>query len=310
MKISYKKYIKFIGITIFILVIYYKIDLRNLFLVIANINLSYLCLAILLIIFSSLFSVYKWQYILKKMDINYPFKKIYKIYFSSYLLGVLTPGKIGEIAKIFYLKKDGHKYNKPLLSMVIDRLFDAYFIIIFSSLGIIILHKQFQNIFIAISIILLFLISLLMFLLLKTDIDKYLFNLIAKIIPSKSKKVVGFLDSLIESKNQFNFLDIAIISIITILYWSINLLGIVFIAKATGFYTISIFYLLVVINFTDLIILLPISIAGIGTRDIAYLYFMTPYKINPEKIISFSILSLVAMLTKSIIGLICWIKNH
>ena len=75
---------------------------------------------------------------------------------SSLFIGFITPGRLGEFVKTLYLKADkGISLSKGFSSVLVDRFFDLYLLIILGFIGIWqfdILGKL-SNIFIFLSII-------------------------------------------------------------------------------------------------------------------------------------------------------------
>ena len=61
-------------------------------------------------------------------EIKYSLKDSFLMYCSGLYLGVVTPGRMGEIAKALYLKKDGYSMGKSLVGAVLDRLADFIFL--------------------------------------------------------------------------------------------------------------------------------------------------------------------------------------
>jgi uncharacterized membrane protein YbhN (UPF0104 family) len=55
--------------------------------------------------------------------------------------------------------------------------------------------------------------------------------------------------------------------------------------------------------------LIPISIAGIGTRDIVLIGVFGSVGIEPEKAVAFSLLILLLLVFNGVIGLFLWFKN-
>jgi len=71
--------------------------------------------------------------------ISYRFKHAVLAYFSSFYIGILTPGRLGEFVKAFYLKQEtGITVGEAVSSVLIDRLFDLYALIGAGGCGLII----------------------------------------------------------------------------------------------------------------------------------------------------------------------------
>ena len=78
-------------------------------------------LLILLLVYMS--KSYRWYLLNKSFKINTTWKDAFVFYLSAGFLSVITPGRLGEFAKIYFLRK---KYNIDLAtstsSVILDRI--------------------------------------------------------------------------------------------------------------------------------------------------------------------------------------------
>lgn len=131
-----RHFLKIIGILIFVYILF-KIDISKTLGVLANIKIDYVLIVFLLSMPSMLVKSWRWQYLLKMQGVDYSLKNAFITYLASLYLGVITPGKIGEFAKAFYLKEDkGINIGKAFSSVFTDRLLDLCVLIIFGFAGI------------------------------------------------------------------------------------------------------------------------------------------------------------------------------
>ena len=69
--------------------------------------------------------VWRWQILLKGMGIHYRFIPAYKSYIVGMTIGLFTPGRMGEVARVYSLRQDcGVSMVRALPSVLADRLFD------------------------------------------------------------------------------------------------------------------------------------------------------------------------------------------
>ncbi len=284
--------IRSIGIIIFILILIFKIDFEKL-LQIVRIDYRYLTGAFIVLLMSSIIRPIRWQYILEKLNINYSFKKTYWLYYIGVLMGNITPGKIGEFGKIAYLKKDGNTTSNSLISIIIDKIIDLIFLVIVSGIGIIVFYK-FLKIDILPTLIIILIALLLLIIILKTRAHKTLIKRL-------------HLSDFIKKFKLYKFKNYFYIFLLTIFYWLSHYVIFFLLARSIGIDQLSFINLALSITMTGLIVLLPISILGIGTRDISLLFLFSFFGVAPELIISFSILGLGVIVINSLIGLICWL---
>lgn len=131
-----KKYLRLTGIII-LCVILLKIDFTKAISILAKLNVSIFICVILLNIPQILLKFFRWNQLLRKQSIHYNLKNSFLVYLSSIYLGIITPGRFGEFIKALYLKSDKEiSLSKGMASVLLDRLFDMYFLIILGVIGI------------------------------------------------------------------------------------------------------------------------------------------------------------------------------
>lgn len=84
--------------------------------------------AALLINFANIhLKVLRWRALLSARGIDYPLGRAWGAFLSSLFVGMLTPGRVGDVLRIQYLRHDeGTPYSEGLASVVMDRLCDLY----------------------------------------------------------------------------------------------------------------------------------------------------------------------------------------
>jgi len=302
-----KKYSYLFGIFLFIIILA-KIDLESILVNIKNVKLSYLALAALFSFPILLVKSYCWNYIKKKQNIYYSQKESFLMYGVGLYIGSITPGRVGEASRILYLKRDGHSIGKSLVSLILDRISDFVFLLIFLFLGLFffldLANKQILFFLVAV----IFLIILL-FIFLKSNLNKPIFKKLFRFfIPNKYKKSlkVNFQDFVKDIK-IYSLRDYLIIFLITAFSWFFYYIQMYIIAQSANITNIPLLHLSIILTVVGFITLIPISISGIGTRDAALIFFLTSFMIAKEQVIIFSSLILLMYLFSTLIGLVCWL---
>jgi len=81
--------------------------------------------------------VVRWQVILRSRGIHYATKPALLGFSASLYLGMLTPGRVGDVLRIHYLRHDtGARYAEGLAFLVVDRLADLWVIAAFTSYAV------------------------------------------------------------------------------------------------------------------------------------------------------------------------------
>lgn len=301
-----KKYSFVLGIIIF-LIILSRTNLGEILKNIEKIKPVYLLSGALLTIPTIFTKALCWNYIKRQQGIKYNLKDSFLMYCSGLYIGLVTPGRLGEITKAFYLKNDGYSMGKSLVSIVLDRLSDIIFLLLFIFLGLILFFATLQKT-ILIPIVCIVIVVILFIIFLRVGLIKWILNKIFYFfVPVKYQKSwkINSQDFINDFK-IYNLKNYIIISLITVFSWIFYYLQMYVLAKGVGI-NIPFLYLAITVTVAGLITLIPVSISGIGTRDIALIMLLSPFLLAKEQIIAFSALILLMVIWGALIGLICWL---
>ena len=301
-----KKYIRYIGLFI-LLFILSRIDFSQLLDTLFRVNIYYLLLAVVLNIPQLFFKSYRWNYLLKQQKINYSPLQSFMVYMSSLYVGFMTPGRIGEFVKALYLKSDkGISISKGFSSVLLDRLFDLYLLIILGFIGIWqfgILGKL-SDTFLILSIIVILVPLIMLNKQLMGKLTKLLYNLavIKKVkgkIEESSEDFYGGLNQLINPK-------LLVSGLLTCLGYFMFFIQCYLIVIAMdlpiNFITITLFMAI-----SNLISFIPISISGLGTRDATLIFLFSLIGLEPELAVSYAFLVFITFLVAGgLIGAVSW----
>jgi len=304
-----KNWYHFIGILIFLYIIFYRIDFLKIKEIILSANYSFILLGIILTFIMLLIQAWRWNYLKKIQNINYSFKDSFLIYGAGIYFGTITPGRLGDLIKILYLKEGGHSSGKSAVSVIVDRLADLLFLLAIGYLSMFFFAKFFISEIIIITVIILLIVIAILFL--KINSIKNLVNkLFSLFIPEKYKQLLVLnLKDLITDFKIYRLKNYFVVFILTALAWLLYYLQVFFLAKSIGLGDVTFIYLAMSVTIAAIITLLPISIYGLGTREASLLFLLSLININPEKTITFSILILFVSLLYGLIGLVCWFKK-
>jgi uncharacterized protein (TIRG00374 family) len=81
--------------------------------------------------------VVRWQVLLRTRGIHYATRPALLGFSASLYLGMLTPGRVGDVLRIHYLRHDtGARYADGLAFLVVDRLADLWVIVAFTAYAV------------------------------------------------------------------------------------------------------------------------------------------------------------------------------
>lgn len=235
----------------------------------------------------------------------------------SYLVGLafsaITPAKTGEVLKVFYIDKTGSEYGKALSIVIADRIIDIFMLFGSAIIGTIALKIIFSIEIIPIWTILLFILGLFLLtaILFIEKISSAIIEPIINIfIPKKMREMVNKLyenynsgvSILIQNKHRI------IPAIATgILSWVLPIIYGYTLALAIGI-NIPVLFFVALVPIICIVELAPISISGIGTRDVTLIYLFSIFSIEPESALIYSLFHLFLYWLTCLVGMLLWIK--
>ncbi|HOE95162.1 MAG TPA: lysylphosphatidylglycerol synthase transmembrane domain-containing protein [Candidatus Sumerlaeota bacterium] len=252
----------------------------------------------------------RWQRIVRWQGIPLPYRNAFLSYFGSLLVGFLTPGRLGEMAKAFTLR---HDYGVPLAaafsSVILDRLFDLYLLMSLGALGII----RFGLVGSSLSWPIFIGLCALVFaplLFLNEPVVRRLGGYLSGLGLLASRK------ALIQEKADQFATGLAVLGpariaecvALTIAAYAVFFLQCYCCAWALGFYpgAVDMVLLMAATNFISFV---PISISGLGTREACLIFFLARLAEpqSPATAVAFGLmLFLVLFVGGGFIGFICW----
>lgn len=302
---SHKKtiLIQLIGIVIFIIILF-KINISESIKNIFNININLALLAIMLMFPIILIKAFRWRGILFQQQIkDFSLLDSFLIYFVGIFWSFITPGRLGDFVKTVYLQKKKCSFGKSLYSVLLDRLFDIFSLIILGVVGMFLFFKIFQSVLFYLGIVFLILgFGIIIYLFKKHYFDKVLNKIIYFLIPSKyrGKFNINFSDfkNSLRTISSISFINSFLLSLLA---WAIYFLQIYFLAKALSI-PINFVYISICTAIVSFLSLIPITVSGIGTRDLVLIALFSELGISKERAIALSLLTLLLFIVNGFWG--------
>ncbi|MCK5031605.1 MAG: flippase-like domain-containing protein, partial [Thermoplasmatales archaeon] len=117
-----KKFLPLIGIAIFVYIVY-NLDIEKIIVVFLSINPIFIICSLTLTIPRLIIRNTAWQIIQKEQKITINFFQSLKIFLIGYFYGSITPGYIGQIMRVPYMKeKTGAPYGKLFVNSLIETI--------------------------------------------------------------------------------------------------------------------------------------------------------------------------------------------
>jgi len=262
---------------------------------IMKMQFSYLLIAITLWVSGSLIRTVRWHFFLNEFDNRIPFKKNFKYYLAGFAF-VISPGRIGEIVRSPYIKRDyGVSISKTASIVFVQRIYDLIGLTIVLSIGLIFI--DYTQTILLVPLSMLFLI----FLILKNK-NKLLklMNLVSKIklfrnLDSNVEEIYDSIAKLLKAK--FFILGCSISTISFIFYST----AVYFLITGLDAY-LSFQEIMVISTISQLLSFISLIPAGIGVFEGGMIGLFTLYGIDYETAITATIL--IRLITTGVVTVI------
>jgi len=278
--------LRIIGPVIFLLLLFFKIDIKETISFLSQTNLLYVAVATFLIFpLTMLLRAYKWWRLLKLYGIECSYSKALYLYYLGLSANIILPASLGSFSKAAFLKKDGYPLGTSFITIFFDKITELTAIVIILGLSYFglpeVLLPFTRKIFLGIGII------IVLALVFRKPLQKLWGKTYARM---KGKEGVGVDSS--NNNSPGNNLSI----------WEFLKLSILGIGVKMGDY--SLIYLCALslqihMKFLDLLICsnifallshIPITVSGIGIRDATFVFLFPLFGSNVTSAASLSIL--------------------
>jgi len=136
-KIISKKHIPIVLLIVIFVAFIISSDVTIIYESIMKMQFSHLLLAIILWVSGSLIRTVRWHYLLSEFDNRIPFKKNFKYYLAGFSF-VISPGRMGEIVRSPYIKRDyGISISKTSSIVFLERFYDLLGLTLILCIGLI-----------------------------------------------------------------------------------------------------------------------------------------------------------------------------
>jgi hypothetical protein len=301
------------GISLFLWLLL-NIDIHSVLRTLSGADPLLMCISLLLVIPIVVIKSEKWKVIIKSYGIDYPLKKTVRAWVLGFSLSIVTPGRIGDFSRAFILKTDEKvTLGKSLATVILDRIIDIAVLFCLAIVGIMAIAlgpTQLDGILLTVMASFFGFLGLVFLLTKKSMIRPMLKPLTEKVIPEKHKKAASgvFHDFYVGISETGRGRILASLSL-SVVSWALAIIQAVLILESFGVH-VSALFIFSVLPIVTLLDTLPISVSGIGTRDMALIYFLSLVSVSSEVAISLSLSILFFdYILIALLGLIIWARN-
>ncbi|HTN83976.1 MAG TPA: lysylphosphatidylglycerol synthase transmembrane domain-containing protein [Sorangium sp.] len=252
--------------------------------------------------------VVRWDALLRAQGIRYPLGRAWASFMTSLYVGMLTPGRVGDLLRIRYLRHDlGVPYAEGLASVVMDRLCDLYVLAAFVAVGIarysaVIAGRLAWLTWGGIAITVLAPLVLLI----PGFAERLMLALSRKLAKAPVGAEPGAASRFLVALRAHVGRGLLVTLPVTVATFIVNFLQGYLIARALGL-SLSLFDVTCLLAIANLLGLLPISIAGVGVREFFFALVFPSLGFSAEHGVSFGLLVFaVIYLVVVALGFVSW----
>jgi glycosyltransferase 2 family protein len=238
---------------ILFIVLLVRLDLHELMITFLGLDLRYLLISLVLVPTLYVIRTYRWNVLLSSLGIEKTFRGLFKALLVGVFYGLITPGKVGELARAYYLDE---KKSLTISTILMEKLVDVIVLSVLSAITIIFFfynYAMFSYIIFAsasASILGIWLLT-----------NKSFLAFITKPLNIGCDDMERHIDSFAKLRNDRCAMSKTVI--LAFLYYSVNYICAILILLSLGADT----FLFVTLPLVILIGNVPITISGLGMRE-------------------------------------------
>jgi uncharacterized protein (TIRG00374 family) len=251
---------------------------------------------------------WRWRELLKMQGIAYPWTDAFLAFMAGFFLGLVTPGRVGEMGKALYLRQDRDvPVSEGLANVLMDRMFDLYTILMLGTAGLV----WFRLLPEWALVLLIVLAGLALWFPFALATDRFAgWGLrLVRGIPYLRPYHASMVEATVRFQGGLRPLltpGLAAPLLLTAIAYALFFGQAHLLARALDL-GVGIIYLAVCLSVSGVITLLPISFSGLGTRDAILIALFAPLGLSAEQALAFSTLFfLIFYVGGGIIGALAW----
>jgi glycosyltransferase 2 family protein len=246
-----------------------------------SVNRIFLIFALLLFPFLVFLKSWRWHFLIKRAGYRYSLLSCFRSYLAGFAVGVITPGRLGELAKACYLKAEvGADLSLSFRTVIGDRMYDLVFLCSFGIVSYLNIFYEFSLIVCILQLVIAGVCTILLLMAI-SRIGKGITITNIRILQFK-ELAQGIVSDLISKTSVWNWL---LTILAYIVYFCMCQILLISLGINIPFSTVCF-----IISFMSLILLIPVSIAGFGPREATLIFLMSRYGVSAESALSFSLL--------------------
>jgi hypothetical protein len=281
------------------------VDLDRFADILSSTKFSFLFLALFLDMLERPLLAYKWNVLLAAKKMNLAFGKAVKIYFVSTFVGTFLPSSIGgDIFRAYSLHKNGINSSEAISSIFVDRIISLLSSLLIAFASVILYSKVMHDNNLLQSVLLVIAVfSVFLFVIMNKPIMQFFIN---KLQVFKLQRIQKKIEQLYSAFIGYNAHKPVLfyVFILSFLFQLVRVL-VTYAGSLALNQNIDIVYFFIFVPIIILATVLPISVAGVGVREGAFVYFFSQVGMSASEAFTLALLlyavTMIAVLPGGII---------
>jgi uncharacterized protein (TIRG00374 family) len=297
---------RLIGVAIFVLILT-RIDLMEAFETLKSVNLFFVLLSLLIQMVALFVATVRWHLIMRYLQILIPLRRTFVHQLVGTAAALVTPGQLGEFVKVLYHRQEGYPLPESFLSVVIDRAYDLLMLLLFGFISLSLLFGLSPQLTTILSIAAVVgAIVIFLFFRRREQSAQFIAKLLRRMSPKDYKDVVEENALRLAYKVAgFDWRLLTIAGVITVANYVLLLMRVYAIVLALSI-RVPIIDFVMIVPLLRLVGLVPVSVLGLGTRDLTSIYLFGRLGVPETKGLLVSNLGLITIIIQALIGLLVW----
>ncbi len=266
-----------VSLTILI-IIYWKIDFPKLIEVFQNSDKLWMIISLGMVVPLTMLTAWRLQQLTPSRT-RLGFGEANRLILTASVLNMVLPSKMGDIVKAYFIKERGHLEGSLSLSLVVfEKACDMLSLLLWCAFGLT-LYPQKDWLFWIMTASVIFGLIIGMLLIASRQFANLIFQFTGRIAPQKIRLKIGKLRDSWSEMHKYFWKDkrhLLKITLTSVIIWFGHLLQIWFFTLALKAWVPFLAHLALA-PLAILAGLLPLTFAGVGTRDAALIAFYQPY---------------------------------
>lgn len=291
---SWKWPLRFLGLAAMAVVLLTS-DVSKVLILLSKIEWKLFLAGFLLLIPTLTLQSWRWGMLLKIHGIDAPPWKTFRIYTASVFAGTILPG-IGDFSRVFYMRDEKTPAAKTIMPIALERIIDIGVIFMAGFVSLILI---FRNVGFYAVLFLLVILSAAAAVFLLSGFMRGSFENAAKlVVPERFQRVLAEFKEQAGSISRGKTIEAAPFLILsTAAIMLLHYLRFYALARAIGI-ELSMYEISLCSSVAWAIMSLPITVLGVGTRDVSYIGTFAVYGVSSETAVAYSTVILASNLLK------------